>query len=122
MVTDNTLISELNDLAGQVPKLKVIDFDIYWDWDLYNWTDYSSFTSSGEASYKYYQDIDYDNDGIYDYRGVYSVAGLSDYSELSSYTSGTIYWFRYEPIEWDILTESEGKALVVTDLVLDSRE
>ena len=42
------------------------------------------------------------------------------YSDGSSVTSGSSDWFRCEPIEWKILSESDGEALVVSDLLIDA--
>ena len=118
-VTDNTLISELNTLAGTKPTST----------NSYNWTDYNYYISSSITSFMFYQDIDYDNDGDYDYRGVYftqyrpkeSSSTNYTYQDDNGYSTNTIYWFSYDPIEWDILTESNGKALILANLILDSQ-
>ena len=122
-VTNNTLISELNNLAGTEPNSS----------NKYNWTDYNYYLSSNITSYMFYQDIDYDNDGAYDYRGVYFTQYRpylysSSSSESNSkqydngYTTNTVYWFSYDPIEWNILTEFNGKALIIANLILDSQD
>ena len=122
-VTDNTLISELNTLAGTKPTSS----------KKYNWTDYNYYIESSITSYMYYQDIDYDNNGTYDYRGVYFTqyrpyryyhSSSISYSNqnYNGYTTNTIYWFSYDPIEWDILTESSGKSLIIANLILDSQD
>lgn len=123
LVTDNTLINGLNTLAGTKPTST----------DKYNWTDYNYYIEGNVASYMFYQDIDYDDDGTYDYRGVYFTqyrpAWISDpstednsYQDNNGYTTNTIYWFSYDPIEWDILTVSSGKALLLANLILDSQD
>ncbi len=43
------------------------------------------------------------------------------YNNDGYYTS-TVYWFRYDPIKWTILDESDGKALILADLALDSQQ
>ena len=120
-VTDNTLISELNTLAGSLPTSS----------NKANWTDYNYYISSSVTSFMYYQDIDYDNNGIYDYRGVYftsyrphyySYSSSNSYQDDNGYTRNTVYWFTYDPIEWNILTESSGKALIIANLILDSQD
>lgn len=81
----------------------------------------------------YYQDIDYDNNGTYDYRGVYftqyrpynstiSSKEGNSYQDNNGYSTNTIYWFSYDLIEWDILSESNGKALIIANLILDSQD
>lgn len=120
-VTDSQLIEELNALAGPKPTST----------DSYNWIDYKYYIESKIESFMFYQDIDYDDNGTYDYRGVYFIKYrpyLLSRPESSSndyqvgYFINTIYWFNYDPIEWNILTESDGKALVHANLILDSRE
>ena len=122
-VEDETLIAKLNIKAGDLPTAT----------NLNNWTDYNYYISGEVTSYMYYQDIDYDNNGTYDYRGVYftryrpyvsSYSSSADftYQDDNGYSTSTIYWFSYDPIEWNILTESSGKALILANLILDSQE
>ena len=122
-VTDDTLINELNSLAGTKPTAT----------NKYNWTDYNYYISSNITSFMFYQDIDYDNNGDYDYRGVFFTQYRPDYCSNSSssynsnqddngYSTSTIYWFSYDPIEWNILSESNGKALIIANLILDSQD
>jgi hypothetical protein len=98
----------------------------------YGWKSYRYYISSSQSDFMYYKDVDIDNNGTYDYRGVYfssyrpcfpydSSTGKS-YQDDNGYTTDTIYWFSYDPIEWDILTESDGKALIIANLILDSQE
>ena len=81
----------------------------------------------------YYKDVDIDNNGTYDYRGVYFtqyrpynyssfISKDRTYQDDNGYSTNTIYWFSYDPIEWDILTESSGKALIIANLILDSQD
>lgn len=122
-VTDNSLINELNALSGTKPTST----------NKYKWTDYNYYINSSVTSYMFYQDIDYDDDGAFDYRGVYFTSYRPYYYSYSSstsnscqddngYSTNTIYWFSYDPIEWNILNESNGKALIIANLILDSQE
>lgn len=122
LVTDKTLIIKLNELAGQIPTST----------NLYKWTDYNYYIDDNVTSYMYYQDIDYDNNGSYDYRGVYfnqyrpysyslSSRESSSRQDDNGYTTNTIYWFRYEPVEWNILKEENGKIFIISNLILDSQ-
>jgi uncharacterized repeat protein (TIGR02543 family) len=124
LVTDDTLTNELNTLAGTLPTAT----------DAYSWTDYNYYIAGYIISYMFYQDIDYDNDGINDYRGVYFIqyrpykaaSGLDNaddsHQDENGYTTNTVYWFSYDPIEWNILTESDGKALIIANLILDAQD
>ena len=120
---DASIIAELNTKAGDLPTST----------DLGSWTDYNYYIHGSITSYMYYQDIDYDNNGTYDYRGVYftqyrpntctkTSSTFYSYQDENGYSTNTIYWFSYDPIEWNILSESNGKALIISNLILDSQE
>ena len=121
-ITDKSLIKKLNKIAKKPTSS-----------NSYNWTSYNYYISSEVTNYMFYQDVDYDNDGIYDYRGVYfnqyrpyyfskESSAYNSHQDDSGYKINTVYWFSYDLIEWDILTESDGKALIIASLVLDSQE
>ena len=79
----------------------------------------------------WYIDKEYDGEK---YRGVYFTSyrpyrttGLSSsssdsYQDDNGYSTGNVYWFKYEPIKWRILSENDGKALILAELILDSQE
>ncbi|MBO7078209.1 MAG: InlB B-repeat-containing protein, partial [Bacilli bacterium] len=94
--------------------------------DSSTWTSYRYYiSSSSQSDFMYYKDVDIDNNGTYDYRGVYFTQYRptgNAYQDDNGYSTNTIYWFSYDPIEWDILTESSGKALIIANLILDSQE
>ena len=114
LVSDEELVSELNDKAGELPT--AINTRL--------WTDYNYYDNEKVSSYMYYQDIDLDNDGIYDYRGVYAKKNRphATYLESSDVTNPTIFWFEYKSIEWTILKEDGGQALIISNFILDSQE
>ena len=122
LVTNDELIAELNMKAGNKPTST----------KKYKWSDYNYYISSSITSYMYYQDIDYDNDGEFDYRGVYFTQYRPQYSigdsiegnkqDDNGYLTDTIYWFNYDPIEWDVLVEEEYKLLIIANLILDSQD
>ena len=43
------------------------------------------------------------------------------FSTGASVTSGTVYYFKVEPIKWRILLESDGVALILCDSIIDNR-
>jgi hypothetical protein len=101
--------------------------------DSSTWISYRYYISSSQSDFMYYKDVDIDNNGTYDYRGVYFTQYRpSGYSYSSStentnqddngYLTNTIYWFSYDPIEWDILIDFSGKALIITNILLDSQD
>ena len=98
------------------------------------WTTYGYYSEgSNDTDYMWYKDVDLNNDGEYDYRGVY----FSSYRPLYTYVVGnaknseqgeygyvveTVYWFKFEPIKWRVLSVEGNKAILLSDLVLDSQE
>ena len=120
-VTDDTLIATLTEKAGTLPTSS----------NLYKWTDYGYYISGSVSGFMYYIDIDNDSDGVNDYRGVYftqyrpyntDTTTSNTYQDDNGYRAKTTYWFKYEPIKWNILTAKNGKALIIGDLLLDSQD
>lgn len=103
------------------------------EFDPNTWTSYFYFIESEQPDFMYYLDVDTNNDGLYDYRGVYfteyrpiynsakSTINTS-YQDNNGYDPDEIYWFSYDVIEWDILKEKNDKALIISNLILDSQE
>lgn len=115
-VSDELMISKLNNKVG--------------NFDTEKWTDYK--VSGVITDYMYYLDIDYDEDGVFDYRGVYIKKYIDNYvdngwvkiyrQQGNGFELSKIYYFKYEPIEWNILKEENGKAFINSKLVLDSQD
>lgn len=133
-VTDSKTLSELNSANGVSPRPTSLNS--------YSWTSYGYYSANAVNNYTWYIDIDLDNDGRYDYRGVYfslyrpqlvnadaqsdptvqSAASVKTNQYYWGYSSKTIHWFKYEMIEWDILEMDDGKTMLASNLLLDSRE
>ena len=103
------------------------------EFDSSTWISYKYYISSIQTDFMYYKDVDIDNNGTFDYRGVYftqyrpyyySYDSTTDntYQDFSGYNLSQIYWFSYDPIEWNILSEADGKALIIANLILDSQD
>ena len=97
------------------------------------WTSYGYYSNGNTIeSFMWYIDIENGSDK---YRGVYfskyrpnstNAAFVADPSQHSNqyknkYYTNTIYWFKYEPIEWTIVKENttNGTALLICNTVLD---
>ena len=120
IVNDNNLMIKLNELAGKLPT----------EVNKNDWHDYNYYIKGQKTNYMYYKDVEIDN---IKYRGVYftqyrPVVYLSDSLESATmqiengYTKCKIYWFSYDQIEWDILKEANGKALIISNSILDAQE
>ncbi len=102
--------------------------------NLKGWKSYKYYiNSSNSTDYMWYKDVDADSNGVYDYRAVYftsyrlyltsnnsSTDGF--YQDYNGYTTGNVYWFKYEPIKWRILKESNGSAIILAEMILDSQD
>jgi len=115
--TDSTIITVLNELGG----------------DNKNWTSYNYYSGTDvyddgqmkSSNYMRYKDVIY---GTTKYRGVVfdsyrpsctGVASSYNYQSSNGYSTGTTYWFKYEPIKWRVLDPSTG--LVLSETILDSQ-
>lgn len=92
------------------------------------WTSYGYYISGAVSEFMWYIDVDYEGNR---YRGVYFASYRPNVTTSSSsetatvqddygYQTNTAYWFKYEPIEWRILEQKDGNALLLANIVLDS--
>ena len=129
LVTNTTTLDQIQEVAGRIPELDGKYNKFY----TYDYTRYDYYEFGAISDTMFYLDVDLDEDGRYDYRGVYinkyraekCYSGEPGTSNSNQYKNGFtieyVYWFKYEPIKWDILYESNGKALLVASLVIDSQ-
>ena len=121
LVADNSIITTLNEKAGALPSAT----------DLGSWKAYDYYINWNIEKFMYYIDVDIDENGSFDYRGVYFTKyrpranggnGTEDgsYQDENGYEINHTYWFKYESIEWKIIKEEDGKALLLANLILDS--
>ena len=102
-------------------------------WKSYRYYSGSGYMSDGKmepSDYMFYADIDVDGDGLRDYRAVridkyrpwYTGKPSSSsysYQDDNGYTTGSVYYFKFEPISWRILDLDEG--LIMTEKIMDSQ-
>lgn len=118
-VTDEALLHALTAAAGMLPTAA----------DAGEWTPYDDCSAAGqEGDFMWYRDLTLDGDT---YRAVYFTAyrpmsadlpanGSCSEQDDNGYAKETVYFFRYDPIRWRILTRSGGKVMLLADLVLDA--
>jgi hypothetical protein len=120
-VTDTRLKNALNDAAGPVD----------------GWTSYGYYVEDTISDFMVYTDVDYNG---FRYRGVYfseyrppvtvttpgvPVSALQEYEfqqYRNNYKKQTIYWFKYEPIKWRILSETGSDAFLCAELIIDAMD
>lgn len=126
-VTDSAIKAALNSILGTSRPTES---------SYSGWTANRLYKDSSQSSYKeylFYKDVRYNSEK---YRAVYffkykptahnttpSTSTSSSYQDDNGFYINTVYWFKFESIKWSILdTDSSGNALILADLILDSRE
>ena len=112
-VTDEELLSQLNSL------------DLVWhSFSGYYYGDGNDY-SMQEHNYIRFADTEYNNEK---YRAVYFTSyrpkstilypkAVNSYQDDNGYFTGQTYWFKYEPIKWNVLDPFDGT--IMTELILD---
>ena len=124
-VEDETLINSLNNLAGNRPTEGMET--------LGNWKSFNYYADGEIAHFMWHIDISH-SDGN-KYRGVYFTSYRPNfttdpldieysYQDENGYFINTTYWFKYEPILWDVIDNNEEnkEALVFSHIILDSQQ
>lgn len=117
-VTDEALVASLDRVVEALPTAE----------DKGGWELYDDLEGAAEEPYMWYIDIEHEGAR---YRGVYftdyrpmrnSMPTGADYSmqDENGYARGSVFWFRFDPIRWRILSEREGRAFLSAELVLDA--
>nr|MBO4518056.1 hypothetical protein [Clostridia bacterium] len=98
------------------------------------WTSYNYYmVSSNDTDFMWYKDVDVDNNGTKDYRAVYFTSyrpwktgrtgtSIDSNQDDNGYYTGNVYWFKFEPIKWRILSEKNNTAIILAELVLDNQD
>lgn len=94
------------------------------------WTDYGYYVEGKVQSYMWYIDVEYQSvkyRGVYftNYRPIcttYASSGSSGRQDDHGYRTNTCYWFKYEPITWRILSQTDGEAFLWADLIVDAQQ
>lgn len=93
--------------------------------DAHGWTDYNYYVSGKVKSFMWYRDVVYQNNR---YRGIYftEYRDTSHTSSILQYENGyevkNVYWFKFEPLEWRILKQENGKALLLSEYIIDGQK
>ena len=112
-VKDSNLKKSLTNIAGSTSS----------------WQSYGYYIKGYKSNFMVYKDVTYDGQK---YRGVYfsqyrprdpQVGSSLDNSDQddNGYRINTVYWFKYEPIKWKILSESGGSAYLCAVTILDAQ-
>ena len=122
---------------GSYPQSEVTDADLIEELNSQqlNWISYRYYSGTGETGsmqegdYMKYADVTYQGDK---YRAVYFThyrPGATNHSnadsdanygqKVSGYNTNTVYWFKFEPLQWRILDIESG--LMICDKLIDAQ-
>ncbi len=121
-VTDEGLVSALNELAGALPQ----------DGSNGDWTSYKYYSSlsDNDKDYTWYQDLAYQGKL---YRGVYftqyrlfstdeiEVTKETSHQAVNNYHPMKVYWFEFSPLKWRVWKVLDDKIWLVVDKIVDSQ-
>ncbi len=118
--TDNGITATLAQMSGNRPVRG----------NSGEWTDYGYYINGSTSEYMWYIDLEYGGER---YRGVYFTSYRPYYTTNSSstgnsnqddngYYTNTLYWFKWEPIEWRVLERTDGEAFLMSNVILDSQQ
>ena len=108
---DETVVAKLNEMAGTPPLPR--DKENPYNWESHEGTTYmwQKIVIYNGTKYLGVQMNDYRASGVY---------SLRSYIMENGYFTLEVYWFKYEPIKWRILTTSGNSAYIMSDIALDS--
>lgn len=123
LVDDPDTLIALNDYISPVP-----DSENDYEWIKYGY--YKNFNPT--SILMWYRDVEVSGEkyrGVFfrEYRPYKQLGFYGDGSGISNmddngFSIGTFYWFKFEPIKWNILDIENGNALLIADLIIDSQE
>ena len=108
---DENVVAKLNEIAGKPPLPR--DKTNPDNWESHEGTTYmwQKIVIYNGTKYLGVQMNDYRASGVY---------SLTSYIMKNGYFTSEVYWFKYEPIKWRILTTGENSAYIMSDIALDS--
>ena len=108
---DENVVAKLNEMAGTPPLPRDNNANPY-NWESHEGTTYmwQKIVIYNGTKYLGVQMNDYRASGI---------DALYDIITDNGYYTFNVYWFKYEPIKWRILTTNENSAFIMSDIALD---
>lgn len=107
---DENVVAKLNEMAGTPPLPRD-------NANPYNWESHEGTTYMWQKIV-IYNGTKYLGVQMNDYRAS-GIDALYDIITENGYYTFNVYWFKYEPIKWRILTTNENSAFIMSDIALD---
>ncbi len=116
-VTDNGISATLAQMSGSRPVKG----------NRGKWMDYKYYINGKSDEYMWYIDLDYNGAryrGVYftSYRPYWTTDNSSTYQDDNGYYINTLYWFKWEPIEWRVLERTNSEVFLMSNVILDSQQ
>lgn len=119
-VTNESLVVTLNGLLSDLPTSE----------NNGSWKSYGYYISGERSNYMWYIDKSYNGEK---YRGVYFIeyrpywctersTEFYSFQYENGYYEEEVFWFKYEPLKWRILSDSNGQAWIISDLAIDCQQ
>ncbi len=118
-VKNEELKAKLDSLAGELPENKKNA----------NWTSFKFYYEGyNYRNYSWYIDVELEGEK---YRGIYFTKSRprstdknasQSFQLWNGYEQNTVYWFKYEPINWTIISQTDDTALIFCDNILDATQ
>lgn len=108
---DENVVAKLNEMAGTPPLPRDNNANPY------NWESHEGATYMWQKIV-IYNGAKYLGVQMNDYRAS-GIDALYDIITDNGYYVFNVYWFKYEPIKWRILTTNENSAFIMSDIALD---
>lgn len=108
---DENVVAKLNEMAGTPPLPRDNNANPY------NWESHEGATYMWQKIV-IYNGTKYLGVQMNDYRAS-GIDALYDIITENGYYKLNVYWFKYEPIKWRILTTSNNSAFIMSDIALD---
>ncbi len=94
------------------------------------WTSYNYYMNGRQSDFMKYTDIELDGEK---YRGIYFTSfrpsytgtiGISNEQNDNGYFTSAVYWFKYEPLEWYVISSdaSSDSAVLLCRQIVDSQD
>ena len=119
-VKEEVLLSSLNAYVDNLPSAQNAN----------GWNDYGYYSLSFQQSYGWYKDIQLDGEK---YRAIYfeknrpygterAACEKQSFQDDNGYLINTVYWFKFEPLKWRILSETADEMVLFSSVIIDSHE
>lgn len=111
-VTDTELTAVLTSKTGELPTAD----------NSHSWTSYKYYrASTNTEDFMWYQDVTYESEK---YRAVYATKKRPTVESYPTENVGwdvkTVYWFKWEPLAWNVLNSEDGESFLITSQTIAS--